>query len=592
MILNLEVRVSSEGAQLGIPFRQIVVSTDPAGQLTVNRSGLEYTGLATPHQDWAEVVHPDDREAETQAQLRAMTGRAADDLSVLLRAADGTYHAFLSHHEPMLGAHGGFGGWVTTYSGRATPSPPDREKGRETPVRATPGTPSSGVALLDAAGHVLAANEAILGGGGAGQVLGRLLWETTLMADSEDHARLARTATERAAAGAHARFTVLSVGPGGQQLILDYSLSPVRSEPEPAGRAAMLEGMLALEVRDVTEVSRLAAEREQLLLELTLERARFEAILAQMPQGVVVADLHSRRVSLINTQMERILGGPLVPGIPVSALELPSFRPDGQPMSPAEFPLTRALSGETIHGEEFEILRADGGRAVVQESAAPILDRTGQVVAAVLTIDDLTERRRAEAEVRRLSATVANAQEALRLYGGGPVTPERFTDLVGELYTQLGQPQLEGRLVALLLLHARPVSLGEAARRLGVSKVAVSKVSNVMLEHGDLQISKSFSSREHLLALTDHTYIRDLSVRRVASWAISVLCDQLLAGGDVELDAAQQIRGHLEMHARTAEALGVLLSPVELQQAQAMNSHMNENWDAVSPRSERDDPES
>ena len=138
-------------------------------------------------------------------------------------------------------------------------------------------------------------------------------------------------------------------------------------------------------------------------------------------------------------------------------------------MSAAELPLTRALSGETIHGEEFEILRADGGRAVVQESAAPILDRTGQVVAAVLTIDDLTERRRAEAEVRRLSATVANAQEALKLYGGGPVTPERFTELVGELYTQLGQPQLEGRLVALLLLHAQPVSLGEAARRLGVS---------------------------------------------------------------------------------------------------------------------------
>lgn len=574
-----------------------MVSTDPAGQLTVNRSGLEYTGLSAPHQDWAGVVHPDDREAEARAQLRAMTGRAAeaaDDLSVLLRAADGTYHAFLSHHEPMLGAHGGFGGWVTTYS-RAAPSPPNRERGRETPVQVTPGSPFSGVALLDAAGRVLAVNEAILSavGAGAGQVIGRLLWQTALMADSEDHARLARTAAERAVAGAHARFTALSVGPDGQQLTLEYSLSPVRTDPDPtAGRAEIPAGMLVLVVRDVTEVSRLAAEREQLLLELTLERARFEAILAQMPQGVVVADLHSRRVSLINTQMERILGGPLVPGIPVSALELPSFRPDGQSMSAAELPLTRALSGETIHGEEFEILRADGGRAVVQESAAPILDRTGQVVAAVLTIDDLTERRRAEAEVRRLSATVANAQEALRLYGGGPVTPERFTELVGELYTQLGQPQLEGRLVALLLLHAQPVSLGEAARRLGVSKVAVSKVSNVMLEHGDLQISKSFSSREHLLALTDHTYIRDLSVRRVASWAISVLCDQLLAGGDVELDAAQQIREHLEMHARTAEVLGVLLSPVELQQAQAMTSHRSENWDAVPPRSERDDPES
>lgn len=214
------------------------------------------------------------------------------------------------------------------------------------------------------------------------------------------------------------------------------------------------------------------------------------------------------------------------------------------------------------------------------------MDRTGRVVAAVLTIDDLTEKRRTEAEIWRLSSAAVNAQEALKLYGGGPVTPERFTELVGELYSQLGQPQLEGRLVALLLLEARPISLGDAARRLGVSKVAVSKVSNVMLEHGDLQISKSFSSREHLLALMDHTYIRDLSVRRVASWAISVLCDQVLAGGDVEQGAVSNIREHLEIHARTAEVLGQLLSPVEQQQARALSTHQRENWDAVPPKSE------
>ena len=566
-----------------------MVSTDETGRLTINRTGLVYTGLAAPHPSWAEVVHPDDRGAEVQAQLRAMTGREAEDLAVRLRAADGTYHAFLGRHEPMLGTHGGFGGWVTTYSGLSIlPSPASGW-----PVQTTPDSPLPGVALLDASGRVLAANQVLLGGSvaAAAQVIGRLLWHTLLVGDPEVYGPLVRTAAERAAAGEHARFTVQGVGPDGRQLTLEYSLSPVGGDPDLIPRpAAVLAGTLVFEVRDVTEVTRLSAEREQLLLELTLERARFEAILAQMPQGVVVADVGSRRVSLINTQMERILGEPLVPGVPISALELPSFRPDGQPLSAAELPLTRALAGETIHGEEFEIQRPDGNRAVVQESAAPILNRTGQVVAAVLTVDDLTEKRRAEAEVRRLSTTVANAQEALRLYGGGPVTPDRFTELVGELYTQLGQPQLEGRLVALLLLHAQPVSLGEAARRLGVSKVAVSKVSNVMLEHGDLQISKSFSSREHLLALTDHTYIRDLSVRRVTSWAISVLCDQLLAGGDVELGAAQQIREHLEMHARTAEVLGDLLSPFEQQQAEAMTTHRRENWDAVPPRSERDDP--
>lgn len=450
-----------EAAILRGTLPKIVVSINSSGQTSVNRSGLIYTGLTTLYPDWTEVIHPDDQQAEAQAQRQATDGQAVGDLSVRLRAADGVYHAFLGHHEPMLDAQGGFGGWVTTYSGDAAVLPADC---------------------------------------------------------------------------------------------------------------------------DVADLPRLAAERERLLSELALERARFEAILAQMPQGVLVADVDSGRISLVNTQMERILGGPLVPGVPLAVLEVPSFRPDGQPVNASEMPLARALRGETVHSEEFEIERKDGSRAVVQESAAPVLNRTGQVVAAVLTVDDLSEKRRAEAEVRRLSSAAANAQEALKLFGGSPVTPERFTELVGELYTQLGQPQLEGRLVALLLLEAQPVSLGDAARRLGVSKVAVSKVSNVMLEHGDIQISKSFSSREHLLALTDHTYIRDLSVRRVASWAISILCDQVLAGGDVDQGADRKIREHLEMHARTSEVLGQLLSPVEQQQARALSTHQQENWDAVSPK--------
>jgi PAS domain S-box-containing protein len=457
-----------EAAILRGTLPQIVVSTSSAGQTSVNRSGLTYSGLSAPYPaetllNWTDVIHPEDRLAEVQAQRQAMEGHSSGDLSTRLRAADGAYHAFLGHHEPMLETHGGFGGWVTTYSGDAEVLPPG---------------------------------------------------------DAD------------------------------------------------------------------TDLPRVAADREQLLLELALERARFEAILAQMPQGVVVADVNSGRISLVNTQMERILGEPLVPGVEILSLELPSFHINGQPMNASELPLARALQGETVHGEEFEIERKGGDRAVVQQSAAPILDRTGRVVAAVLTVDDLTGKRLAEAEVRRLSSAAANAREALRLYGGGPVTPERFTDLVGELYTQLGQPQLEGRLVALLLLQAKPVSLGDAARQLGVSKVAVSKVSNVMLEHGDLQISKAFSSREHLLALTDHTYIRDLSVRRVASWAISVLCDQVLAGGDIEQGAASNIREHLEMHARTAEVLGQLLSPVEQQQARALTTHQRENWDAVQPKGE------
>ena len=123
---------------------------------------------------------------------------------------------------------------------------------------------------------------------------------------------------------------------------------------------------------------------------------------------------------------------------------------------------------------------------------------------------------------------------------------------------------MRGGLIA-LLLRAEPLLLGEATSVPGVSKVAVSKVSAVMQGRGDLQVIKSFSSREHLLALTDHNYVRDLSVRRVASWAISILCESLLSTNDLDAAATQQIRTHLETLTRVA--LERVLSPIERRQA-------------------------
>ncbi len=340
-----------------------------------------------------------------------------------------------------------------------------------------------------------------------------------------------------------------------------------------------------LELKKVAlELENVAFERERLLEQLSLERVRLDAVLAQMPPGVVIVDADNGRVSLVNTQMERIFDIPFTPGMTLERTFLPTFHPNGERLKRAEFPLNRALEGKIVSSQELEIERPDGSRAIVLASAVPIHDRLGKIVAAVFTCEDLTERRRSEAEVKRLTRSIQSAREALTLHGGRPVTPERFVELMGELYNKLGQPQLEGGLVALLLLRAEPMSLGEAAKLLGVSKVAISKVSNTMLERGDLLISKAFSSREHLLALTNHSYIRDLSVRRVASWAISILCDAMLEANHLEPAVTEQVRTHLETHTRVAVALEQVLSQLEQGQANSLATHFLENWDAVHPK--------
>ncbi|HEY9742007.1 MAG TPA: PAS domain-containing protein, partial [Coleofasciculaceae cyanobacterium] len=50
---------------------------------------------------------------------------------------------------------------------------------------------------------------------------------------------------------------------------------------------------IAVYFRDVTERKQAEAEREQLLQELETERTRFEAVLRQMPAGVMIADAAS-----------------------------------------------------------------------------------------------------------------------------------------------------------------------------------------------------------------------------------------------------------------------------------------------------------
>jgi PAS domain S-box-containing protein len=382
----------------------------------------------------------------------------------------------------------------------------------------------------------------------------------------------------------------------------DGTLWPVHWHCAPlgtAGRSGWLctgmpevpDGFQAAQTQDSAQPGAVPADtaqsnagREQLLENLALDHARLGEVLAQLPLGVLVVDAGTRRVRLVNAQTERVLGMPLTPGMTLERIERLGLHQDGARVDGPGFSLHRALEGQHVAGREFGIRRPDGSRTLIRVSTGPVYDRLGQMVAAVLTCEDLTRQRLTEAEDERASDAVQRAREALTLHGGQPVTPARFLTLMGELHEGLGQSPLEGRLIALLLLRAEPVSLREAAGILKVSKVAVSKVTSAMLERGDLQIIKSFSSREHLLALTDHNYIRDLSVRRVASWAISILCDSLLRTNHLAPAITEQIRAHLETHTRVAVALEQVLSPIEQRQAQALAEHLRENWDAVPPR--------
>jgi two-component system, cell cycle sensor histidine kinase and response regulator CckA len=169
-------------------------------------------------------------------------------------------------------------------------------------------------------------------------------------------------------------------------------------------------------VEDTTDRKSVERERERLLSQLASERARLETVLQQMPAGVIMAEAPSGELVLINGRVESIFRGPFrIGGGIKDYLQYPAFRPNGRAYRPDEHPLARTIqSGEVITDEEMEFVRADGTRAAVLVSSAPIRNPEGSIIAGALTVHDVTERTQLEHQLRQ-----AQKMEAMGRLAGG-----------------------------------------------------------------------------------------------------------------------------------------------------------------------------
>ncbi|WP_437952063.1 PAS domain S-box protein [Sorangium sp. So ce296] len=187
----------------------------------------------------------------------------------------------------------------------------------------------------------------------------------------------------------------------------------VTLQPIPAGAGGAHSVVLfAVEVTDQV----LARRRiEQLAEQLEHERHKLEQVIQQMPHAVYIAEAPSGHLVMGNAQGAAQLGRPFVASEDVEAYSAAyrGFHGDGRPYAPHEWPLARAvLSGELVRAEPVEMLRADGTRAIIEYSAAPIRDGSGQIVAGVAVGVDATERIRALREEQRRSEQLKGLAEA------------------------------------------------------------------------------------------------------------------------------------------------------------------------------------
>jgi diguanylate cyclase (GGDEF)-like protein/PAS domain S-box-containing protein len=151
------------------------------------------------------------------------------------------------------------------------------------------------------------------------------------------------------------------------------------------------------EVED--ELARLRARHTQALETLARERDRAHVTLAAIGDGVVRTDADGR-IETMNPVAERLLGRPVeeAAGLPFDEV---ASRLDEATARPLEGPLALCLAQRRrVDSPPRSLLvPRDGEEVVVQESAAPVLDRDGALAGAVLVLRDVTRLSGMEREI-------------------------------------------------------------------------------------------------------------------------------------------------------------------------------------------------
>lgn len=211
------------------------------------------------------------------------------------------------------------------------------------------------------------------------------------------------------------------------------SAEPAETAPSPRQReveVGALEQLLAVHERTV-----IADVIQRDLAEARLDRLRrdYEMLLNSAKDGIYGVDREGS-LTFINpagAQMLRWKSEDLV-GRPMHAL-VHYCRPDGTPYPTDLCPIHCTLQDGTVHSTDNEVYwRSDGSSFPVEYSSTPIRD-AGEIVGAVVTFRDITERHVAQAQLQ-------DTLERLRIHSQRvqSVREEERARIARELHDELG----------------------------------------------------------------------------------------------------------------------------------------------------------
>lgn len=142
--------------------------------------------------------------------------------------------------------------------------------------------------------------------------------------------------------------------------------------------------------------------------------AELQAIFDAAPIGLSLAQNASGDHIRGNPALERMMGVPSGGELSKAAAQSGPFRVyrGGVELSVSELPMQRAVRGEAVGGDIYDIRRGDGRVVTVMATAMPLYDELGAPSGAVGAFMDITQIRRAEAALRESEQRFRSLVEA------------------------------------------------------------------------------------------------------------------------------------------------------------------------------------